>query len=147
MTEPTPITGNACTAAILLEALNGVDPDTVVVLQIPGYPWMWRIGDIRLTSFTEHHHVDEATIVLPAVYVVVEADQIFRRDMSVSQIDTPGENSPPAQNCAPVPNGTPGEGTGVPTDTSTHSQKRCRGETRTSARISGLLRRIFRRNT
>jgi hypothetical protein len=98
MTDSTgaPITGPACTAAILTDALANVHPDTVVVLQIPGYPWLWRIGDIHLTAFSEHHHVDEATIVLPAVYVVIDADKVIRH--------MPGdENSAPDADAGAAP--------------------------------------------
>ncbi len=94
MSDEAPITGPACTVAVLAAALTDVDPDTPIVLQIPGYPWLWRIGDIRLTAFSEHHRVDETTIVLPQIYVVVEADKVIRCDMSVAGDATPDAAQP-----------------------------------------------------
>ncbi|MGO9158371.1 hypothetical protein [Mycobacterium sp.] len=122
MTDPAgaPIAGPACTVAVLAAALADVDPDTPIVLQISGYNWLWRIGDIHLTAFTEHHHVDEATIALPQVYVVVEADKVIRYMPGVP-------NGPPDEDTANYQRARNLNHVGAPTDASNHSQKRCRG--------------------
>lgn len=107
MTDPAgaPIAGPVCTVNTLTVALADIDGATPIVLQIPGYPWLWRIGDIHLTAFTEHHTVDEATIALPQVYVVVDADKVIRYmpdagnpapDSAITQQDNGGSAGNPA---------------------------------------------------
>lgn len=99
-----PLTGPTCTVAILTEALADVDGDIPVVIQITGYKWLWRVGEIHLTAMSEHHHVDDTTIVLPQVYVIVDADAVIRYlpdeenaapEPFGPQIDDSAENSEP----------------------------------------------------
>jgi hypothetical protein len=68
-----PVTGDVFTVSLLTAALADVDGDTPVVVQAGAGELLW-ISEATLSAMHEFHRVDEATIMLPAEYVILTAE-------------------------------------------------------------------------